>query len=430
MKRNIASLKLWILALVVVFSCIPLANNVSAQQAECDTVYYSANDILYYNPCETCQSGLVSLTGNTNEEKVFKWLIGKGFNAAQAAGMMGNMHTESSFNPFRMQTTYSNRGIEAVLPPSSHPEYMKAFGLVQWDGGRRQQILGQISVKFKDYISSINSYGKSADGYKDAPPEVNDTMLTFQLEYVVQELEKGYTHVYDQIKAQPDTEAGVENAAEIWNRKYEVSADYSKDRHKKGLEYYKQFKDAVGSISTAGGACSSGEPAGNVVWYSQCDPKWKDIGYAGNTICRVGCGPSSMAIILASIVDKNITPPDVAAVAGNQSGGTSSWQALIDGVNQKWNVGISGKNLTMDEAIEFVKSGKGYVWIGGSGEPPFTTGGHMVAMVDVTAEGKITIADPFGEETTVDGKGREKIGTYTVAEIESQSGGRFGVPKK
>lgn len=430
LKKNILKrVQIGVIAIVLAIAGVPVVYNsqTNAQTPECDTVYYATNDILYYNPCETCSSGSVSLDGNSNEEKVFKWFVGKGFNAAQAAGMMGNINTESSFNPFRMQTTYSSQGIEAVLPPGAHAEYHKAFGLVQWDGGRRQQVLTQTADKFPDYITLINSYGKSADGYKEAPPEKNDSFLTFQLEYVAQELEKGYSHVYEQIKAQPDTEEGVRNSAEIWNRKFEVSGDYTQDRHNKGVEYYNQFKGLAGSTSSGGGGqCSSGEPAGNVVWYNQCDPKWAKTGYAGYDICQVGCGPSSMAIILASLHDKNITPPDVAAVAGNQSGGTSSWQALIAGVNQKWNIGISGKPLTMDEAVEFVKSGKGYVWMGGSGEPPFTKSGHLVAMVGVTSDGKVTIADPYGE-----GPGHQKIGNYTVAQIESQTGsGLFGVPKK
>lgn len=421
------------LAIALIIGCIPIySSNANAQAQECDTTYYATNDILYYNPCEICSTSESSLTGNSNEEKVFKWFVSKGFNAAQAAGMMGNISVESSFNPFRMQTTYSNSGIESVLPPDAHSGYNKAFGLVQWDGGRRQQVLKKTIEKFPDYVTLINSYGKSADGYKDAEPAKGDAFLTFQLEFVYQELENGYTRVYNEIKAQPDTVEGVVNSAEIWNRKYEVSADRSQKRHEIAKGYYTQFKDSAASITPADGSGSANagdcgsEPAGDVVWYSQCDPKWGTVGYAGNTICAVGCGPSSMAIILASLIDKNITPKDVAAVAGNQSGGTSSWQALIAGVNQKWNVGISGKPLTMDEAVEFVKSGKGYVWMGGSGNPPFTKVGHLVAMVGVTSDGKVTIADPYGE-----GPGHQKMGNYTVAEIEAQTGsGIFGVPKK
>ncbi len=425
-----------IIAIALLIGSIPIVYSTSAYAAgECDTVYYSNNDVLYYNPCETCTSGGGTLTGNSNEEKTFKWLIGREFNAAQAAGIMGNINTESSFNPFRMQTTYANSGIEVVLPPKQ-PGYNYAFGLVQWDGGRRLKVLEQIAAKFPDHVELINTHGKSADGYKEAAPEKNDQFLTFELEFMYQELSNGYTSVFDQIKAQPDTEEGVVAATEIWNRKYEVSADYSQDRHEKAKEYYAQFKDLAPSTSSSsdssssGGECSSGEPAGEISWYSQCDDRWSTLGYAGEDMCAVGCGPSSMAIILASLIDKNITPADVAAVAGAQSGGTSSWVNLVNGVNDKWGANINTTPMNFSEAVEYVKSGKGYVWLGGGGPPPFTGGGHMVAMVGVTSDGQVTIADPWGGRTSGGGM-HENIANYSVEQIDAAVGsGIFGVPKR
>ncbi len=421
-----------LLIAVLVFSSVPLLTTANAAAETCDTVYYSANDILFYNPCETCSTSGTALIGGSNEEKVYTWLTGRGFNPAQAAGIMGNINTESSFNPFRMQTTYSASGIEAVLPIQAHNEYNKAFGLIQWDGGRRQQVLTQLEDKFPNFATSINAYGKSADGYKgvnggeagdEEAIKANDAYLAFELEFMYQELSNGYKSVFAQIQAQPNSEEGVVNSTEIWNRKFEVSGDYTQNRHNKAKEYYAQFKDAT-KPSAAGGQCSNGEPAGKVVWYSQTDTRWASIGYAGSNIGEVGCGPSAMAIILASTIDKNITPPDVAAVAGVQSLGTSSHANLIAGVKEKWGVNITS-GITFNEAVEFVKSGKGYVWMGGGGPPPFTKVGHLVAMVGVTSDGQITIADPFG-----DGPGHQHIGNYPPAQIAAGGGSYYGVYKK
>jgi hypothetical protein len=412
-----------LLVVMLVIASVPVFASSNASAEECDTVYYSANDILWYNPCETCSTSGQKLLGTSNEEKIFRWLTGKGFNAAQAAGIMGNIQVESSFNPFRMQTTYSNQGIEAVLPIDSHSEYNKAFGLVQWDGSRRQQVLRQIEDKYPEFISDINNYGKSADGYKNADTK-NDEYLAFELEFMYQELENGYKRVFDEIKAQPDTEEGMAAAAGIWNQKYEVSSDSNANRAANAKVFYDQFKDAA-APQAAGGQCSSGEPAGEVVWYSQTDTRWANIGFAGGTIGPLGCGPTSMAMILASLVDKNITPPDVAAVAGNQQGGTSSHANLIAGVNEKWNLNISATDIGFDAAVEFVKSGKGYVWVGGQGAPPFTNGGHMVAMVGVASDGQITIADPAGDAT-----GHQRIGNYPPSQIAATGGAYYGVPKK
>jgi hypothetical protein len=414
------------LAFILTIGSVPFTLTQEAAAQSCDTLFYSSNDVLYYDPCDTCSTSGASLLGSSNEEKVFKWFRAKGLSAAATAGILGNINTESSFNPFRMQTTYSSTGLSAVLPIEAHAEYNKAFGLVQWDGGRRQEVLKQMSQKFPDYEALINAHGKSADGYKEAPPEKNDAVLTFSLEYVDLELSKGYTRVYDAIKAVSDDEAGVREATEIWNRRYEVSGDYSQDRHNKAVEYYNQFKDAViPSVDTDSGGCESGVPAGEVVHYSQTDPRWKDVGFAGGTIGPIGCGPTSMAIILASLVDKTITPPDVAAVAGEQQGGTSSHANLIRGVNEKWGLNIDASGMSFDQAVEFVKSGKGYVWVGGAGAPPFTKGGHLVAMVGVAEDGQITIADPFDT-----GAGHQKISNYPAAQIAADGGAFYGVPKK
>lgn len=423
MKRFIIAVTIMMLAV----GGIPVAVDAQGPTKEsCDVLFYSSNDILFYNPCEVCVADDAKLLGSSNEEKVFKWFKTKGLNSAAAAGIMGNINTESSFNPFRMQTTYSQQGLSAVLPIDSHSEYHKAFGLVQWDGGRRQEVLKQISSKFPDFETIINTYGKSSDGHTKAPPDVNDKFLSFSLEYVDAELSKGYTEVYDAIKAVPDTEAGVRQATEIWNRKYEVSGDRSQNRHNKAVGYYNQFKDSViPSVDTGAGGCEGSQPAGEVVHYSQTDPRWKDVGYAGETIGPAGCGPTSMAIILASLIDEKITPPDVAAVAGEQSGGTSSHANLINGVNAKWGLNISPNGMSFDEAFEFVKSGKGYVWVGGTGQPPFTNSGHLVAMVGVTPDGQVTIADPFDI-----GPGHQKIANYPSAQIASSAGSYYGVPKR
>lgn len=420
-KKIVQAFRIFAVVVMAVAS-VPVFHTVSAQAEKCDTVYYSANDILFYNPCETCSTSGEKLLGSSNEEKIFKWLTAKGFNAAQAAGVLGNIKVESSFNPFRMQTTYSQQGIEAVLPVDQHSDYNRAFGLVQWDGSRRQQVLRQIEDKYPEFKADINAYGKSADGYKDADVK-NDEYLAFELEFLYQELENGYKAVFDAIKAQPDTEEGMREAAAIWNERYEVSADKSSNRADNAKVYYDQFKDAA-APQAAGGSCSSGEPAGEVVWYSQTDAKWANVGYAGSTIGVAGCGPTSMAIILASIVDKNITPTDVAAAAGVQVGQTAHGE-LIRGVNEKWNLNISATDIGFDAAVEFVKSGKGYVWVGGTGEAPFTAGGHMVAMVGIASDGQVTIADPAGDAT-----GHQRVANYPPSQIAATGGAYYGVSKK
>ena len=46
------------------------------------------------------------LTGATNEEKIWNYLVGKGLSKAGAAGLMGNLNAESALNPKNLQNSY------------------------------------------------------------------------------------------------------------------------------------------------------------------------------------------------------------------------------------------------------------------------------------------------------------------------------------
>lgn len=50
-----------------------------------------------------------------------------------------------------------------------------------------------------------------------------------------------------------------------------------------------------------------------VFYYKQNDPRWKNLPYGvGNTIGEAGCGPTALAIAVASLTDKKVTPPEMA----------------------------------------------------------------------------------------------------------------------
>lgn len=389
---------------------------------------YVGQGIDHYDTRVVCPATSSSnLAGENNKIKIFSWLTSNGFNAAQAAGILGNLQTESRFDPFVVQ----NGTIDTVLPIDSHREYHKGFGLVQWDGGRRQQILRVIQKADPDFANTIKKYGS---GGEKAPDDILNNYLDIELKFVVQELSTNYKSVDFNIKKQPNTVEGAQDAAEEWVRHYEIPgnmAENVKNRRANAVVIFNELKDmapasATSSTTSSSGttSCSPATPAGKVMYYSQLDNKWASSPYAGGTLGEYGCGPTAMAMILASLHDKTITPPDVAKVAGVQVGQTD-WQKLISGVNAKWNVGIDTKQLTWSQAIDFVKSGKGYVWVGGEGTLPFTKIGHMVAIVGVQSNGDVTIADPANPLS-----GHDKIKDYPAAQVQAGVKGLFGVPKK
>jgi len=100
-----------------------------------DIDFYSANDILFYNPDDIgCGAGAatapsININLNDTTKQIYNYLTttalstngNKPLSAAQAAGIMGNMYAESGFNPSAVEDTTRTE---------------KGHGLVQWTFGR------------------------------------------------------------------------------------------------------------------------------------------------------------------------------------------------------------------------------------------------------------------------------------------------------
>ena len=98
-----------------------------------NTDFYSANDILFYDPTDTCKSNSLSpasinpasinLSDSPQLKQIFQLLVSGGMNAGQASAVMGNMYQESTFNSDRHEI-----GNDI------------AYGLAQWSFGRRTNL--------------------------------------------------------------------------------------------------------------------------------------------------------------------------------------------------------------------------------------------------------------------------------------------------
>ena len=77
----------------------------------------------------------------------------------------------------------------------------------------------------------------------------------------------------------------------------------------------KASSDGAGASQTVSG----GKILNKCVHYLQWDSKWKNVKYSthtsSQTIGNSGCGPSSMAMIMATFIDKKITPVEMCALA-------------------------------------------------------------------------------------------------------------------
>ena len=346
-------------------------------------------------PC-VCKVGVdTTLSGNDNMEIIYNYMTGtRGLTLEQAAGFMGNIQHESTFNPKAVEGgEWGGRqwgGESDTIPPTVGPQGQPGYGLVQWTSPDRKKGLQQMS---------------------DSDPKrrpVHDIGL--QLDYMWSELEGGWkARALDPLRQAKD----VPTATKIIQDNYEVGSNYGA-RLRNAEKIYNIFKDktpstGVPSSTQPSGSCSSISGPGQdskyvdgFLVYSQYDPAWKDKPYASSTIGESGCGPSAMAMIITALTGGSVKPPETADYAARQGlyepGAGSKW--TIGPVLAK-NWGLKSQFIGADVArISATLKAGGLVIAAGQGPKPFTSGGHMIVIRAVTADGKFKIGDSGHSDTS------------------------------
>lgn len=230
---------------------IPSRASAASTNSGCDTDFYSGNDILFYSDCATTcstNSDTSYMDSSDNAEAIFKYLTSTSFstlnnqpmNAAQAAGFLGNFFVESGYDPAIIQ---------------SHKDYDKskaydagvggyAFGIAQWDTGRRVALL-----KFAD---------KKKQDWRD---------MTVQLDYLKQELESSEKKVMTDSAFSSVTGDDYATATKQVTVIFERAGDPNNEaRLAAAKKAYNKFSDlAPSGVTTTltSGQCSTGTGGGN-----------------------------------------------------------------------------------------------------------------------------------------------------------------------
>lgn len=133
-----------------------------------------------------------------------------------------------------------------------------------------------------------------------------------------------------------------------------------------------------------------------VVYYNQTDARWgnKLYGRTG-TIGWEGCGPTALAMVVASMTDNKVTPYDVAlwsAQNGYRCEGNGSYHSLIPNGGQHYGLTVDKIGKDSKKLVEALESGKLVIAIMAPGH--FTTTGHFIVLRGITKEGNVLVADP------------------------------------
>lgn len=181
------------------------------------------------------------LTGKTNEEKIWNYLVGKGLSAEGAAGLMGNLYAESGLNPQNLQNTYEkNLGYTdatytTAVDNGSYSNFVHdsaGYGLAQWTYWIRKQNMQNFA----------RAAGKS----------IGD--LEMQLDFLFKELSESYKTVLNTLKTASTVKAASDSVLVNFERPADQSAAAKNKRAGYGQSYYEKY---VGKASTPGNGGSS-----------------------------------------------------------------------------------------------------------------------------------------------------------------------------
>ena len=174
------------------------------------------------------------LTGKTNEEKIWNYLVGKGLSAEGAAGLMGNLYAESGLNPQNLQNTYEKKlgytdaTYTAAVDSGKYQNFVHdsaGYGLAQWTYWSRKEGL----------LAFAQAAGKS----------IGD--LETQLGYLFKELSESYKTVLSTLKTASDVKTASNSVLLNFERPADQSDTVKTKRAGYGQKYYNQY--AAGAVS-------------------------------------------------------------------------------------------------------------------------------------------------------------------------------------
>lgn len=142
----------------------------------------------------------------------------------------------------------------------------------------------------------------------------------------------------------------------------------------------------------------------DVVYFNQTEEPWASLPYGTSTVRAAGCGPTSMAIVISTFTQKNVTPEITKSFAEKNgeyvpNAGTS--HSFIANAASHWGLTCErvGKDR-MNYVVESLKEGKLVVEICEAYTITGSGSGHFIVLTGVTANGYITIADCASRERT------------------------------
>lgn len=140
-----------------------------------------------------------------------------------------------------------------------------------------------------------------------------------------------------------------------------------------------------------------------VVYFNQGEEPWADQPYGSDDIGRYGCGPSTMAMAVASMTELASDPSQMAQWAVDHkfwASSSGSYLSIVSGTASAYNLTADPIDERTPESIqESLLSGNLLVALMGPGH--FTKGGHFILIRGTTLSGTLLVADSNSRERSL-----------------------------
>ncbi len=179
----------------------------------------------------------MSLTGNTNEEKIWNFLKAKGLNDCGIAGLMGNLFAESGLRPNNLQNTYEKKlgytdeSYTAAVDSGEYTNFAKdaaGYGLAQWTYHTRKAAL----------LAFVTACGASLGD------------LEAQLNFLWKELSESYKTTLEVLKTAATVKVASDRVLTDYERPADMSDAVKTKRAGYGQAYYNKYVAQSGSSAT------------------------------------------------------------------------------------------------------------------------------------------------------------------------------------
>lgn len=207
--------------------------------------------------CVTDGEGM--LYGDTNEEKLWNYFVGAGYNKFQVAAMFGNILHESGFRPDNAEDCAYNIDESALVAGVDNGTISKDKFLLWPSNGCERTYPREpyTSGAFGFGISQWTATNRKTNLYERAKANnASIADLATQAAFLKEELDGSWLYpTHEATWKAVSSESGIGNAAEAYCKGFEIAAGCS-GRVTDANNYYTQFKDKeiiTGSSSTASG---------------------------------------------------------------------------------------------------------------------------------------------------------------------------------